>query len=97
MEKIRMDSTNVETNIHHPTNNSLVWDCIRKSNDLLRALSEEVKRFSYRDYSVQAKKTFFKINNTTDQDKKVLLFHKQLILFTKTINQVANVVKKAWL
>ena len=28
LEKIRQDSTVVETNIHYPTNNSLLWDCI---------------------------------------------------------------------
>jgi len=30
VEKLRQDSTIVETNIHYPTNNSLVWDCIKE-------------------------------------------------------------------
>ena len=86
INRIRMDTTVIESNIHYPTNNSLVWDCIHKSYDLLSELKEELKRFTYIDYSVQAKKTYFKINNTKEPDKRIALFHKQLILFTKTIN-----------
>ena len=94
MERIRQDTTTIETDIHHPTNNSLIWDCIRKSNDHLGKLSEEVDVFSYIDYTKGAKKTFFKINNTSPKDKKTALFIKQLQTFTKCINQVSNVIKK---
>jgi len=94
LEKIRQDTTTIETNIHHPTNNSLIWDCIRKSNDHLKKLSEEVGGLSYRDYTKGAKTTYFKINNTGSKDKKVDLFTRQLQLFTKCINQVSNVIKK---
>lgn len=94
LEKIRQDSTTIESDIHHPTNNSLIWDCIRKSNDHLKKLSEEVSGLSYRDYTKGAKKTFFKINNTSSKDKKIQLFTKQLQTFIKSINQVSNVIKK---
>lgn len=94
LEKIRQDSTTIESDIHHPTNNSLIWDCIRKSNDHLKKLSEEVSGLSYRDYTKGAKKTFFKINNTSSKDKRTQLFTKQLQVFTKSINQVSNVIKK---
>ncbi len=94
VKKIRQDTTCVETDIHHPTNNSLIWDCIRKSNDHLCKLSEEIKGFSYRDYTKGAKKTFFKINNTASKDKKTKLFLNQLQTFVKCINQVSNVIKK---
>jgi IS5 family transposase len=94
LEKIRQDSTTIESDIHYPTNNSLIWDCIRKSNDHLKKLSEEVSKLSYRDYTKGAKKTYFKINNTKNKDKRVQLFSKQLQTFTKSINQVSNVIKK---
>jgi transposase, IS5 family len=35
LEKIRQDSTVVETNIHYPTNNSLLWDCIKEAYRLM--------------------------------------------------------------
>ena len=34
VKKIRIDSTVVKTNIHYPTNNSLIWDCIKESHRL---------------------------------------------------------------
>jgi IS5 family transposase len=94
VEKIRQDSTTVKTNIHYPTNNSLVWDCIRVSHRLLSQLQEELRDLNYRDYLRTAKKTYYKINNTKSGDKQVDLFKKQLITFTKCINQVSNVIKK---
>jgi transposase, IS5 family len=94
VEGFRQDSFVVETNIHHPTNNSLVWDCIKESHRLMDQLDKEVKGLEYRDYMKGAKKTYFKINNTKSGDKRVDLFNKQLILFTKTINTVSNIIKK---
>ena len=94
IKQLRQDSTVVETNIHYPTNNALVWDCIKDSHRLLAQLAEEVKGLDWRDYTKDAKRTFFKINNTKSGDKRIDLFNKQLITFTKCINQVANAVKK---
>lgn len=94
IEKLRQDSTVIETNIHYPTNNSLVWDCIKESYRILGHLKSEVEGLEYRDYTVDAKKTFFKINITKSGDKRIDLFQKQLITFTKCINQVSNIIKK---
>ena len=94
VSKLRQDSTVVETNIHYPTNNSLVWDCIRESDRLLSQLKEEIKDLNYRDYTVSAKRIYYKINNTKSGDKRVDLFKKQLITFTKCINQVVHAIKK---
>jgi transposase, IS5 family len=94
IEQFRQDSFVVETNIHYPTNNSLVWDCIKESHRLLGQLSKEIKDLRYMDYMKGAKKTYFKINNTKTGDKRVDLFNAQLILFTKVINNVSNAIKK---
>jgi IS5 family transposase len=94
VEKIRQDTTVVETNIHYPTNNSLVWDCIKDSHRLLGYLKEEISSLSFIDYTKSAKSTYFKINVTKSENKKTELFHKQLITFTKVINQTSNAIKK---
>jgi IS5 family transposase len=112
VSKICQDSTVVETNIHYPTNNALVWDCIHESHRLLTHLQEEVNTLSFRDYTKSAKKTYYLINNTKSgskksknaekqaetekkvMDKRTKLFKQQLVTFTKSINQVANIVKK---
>lgn len=96
LDKLRQDSTVVESNIHYPTNNALVWDCINESHRLLAHLKEESKHFEYRDYLKGAKRTYFKINNTKTGDKRTDLFKKQLGAFTKTINQLSNIVKKKY-
>lgn len=94
LEKLRQDSTVVESNIHYPTNNSLTWDCIEESHRLLTHLQKEMADLNFRDYTKAAKKTYFKINNTKSGNKRVDLFNKQLVTFTKCINQVSNVIKK---
>jgi IS5 family transposase len=106
VKKLRQDSTVVKSNIHYPTNNSLVWDCIKESHRLLSHLHEEIKDIEFRDYRKNAKKTFYHINNiktgkkskqaasSEKSDKRTALFKKQLVTFTKCINQVSNVVKK---
>ena len=92
--KIRTDSTVIKSDIKYPTNNTLVLDCINESYRLLAQLAEECKDINYIDYSKNAKKLYFKINMSKSGDKRVDLFRNQLITFTKTINQVANIVKK---
>lgn len=94
LRSLRQDSTVVESNIHYPTNNALVWDCIKESQRLLEHLNGEISGLTFRNYCKGAKKTFFKINNTKAADKRIELFRKQLILFTRSINQVADIVKK---
>jgi len=94
VQSVSQDSTVVRTNIHYPTNNSLVWDCVKTSTRLLSQLKEEITTLDFIDYSKSAKKTFFEINVTRGEAKRLPLFHKQLILFTKVINQTSNAVKK---
>jgi IS5 family transposase len=92
LSSIRTDSTVVETNIHYPTNSSLVWDSIKEAHRLLGRLAEK-EGIKVRDYRKAAKSNHFKINNAT-VDKRSALFVKQLRIFTQRINQVAKIVKK---
>lgn len=92
--RLRQDSTVVESDIQYPTNNSLVWDCIRVSHRLLEALKEEVTDLKFQDYRKGAKKTHFTLNITKSSAQRYYLFCKQLIVFTKTINQTTNALKK---
>ena len=89
---LRADSTVVETDIHYPTNNSLIWDCIKTSHRLLKKLEETGKIKKVRNYQRQGKKNEFKINNTKKKEKREELFKKQLMLFRMSINQVKKVV-----
>jgi transposase, IS5 family len=84
---IRTDSTVVETNIHYPTNNSLVWDCIKSIDRLLKKLKDSGVQIKPRSYRKQAKKTHYKINNTKGKEEREEEFKKQLKLLRSSINQ----------
>lgn len=86
-KRIRTDSTVVETNIHYPTNNSLIWDCIKTIDRLLKKLKESGVEIKVRSYKKQAKKNNYKINNTKSKDKQKEEFKKQLKLLRSSINQ----------
>jgi len=94
VQSFRQDSTVIETTIHYPTNNSLVWDCIKESERLLGHLKKEIEGLSFEEYKKKAKETYFKINIEKNAEKRVKLFQKQLKMFTECINQVSNIVKK---
>ena len=90
--RLRADSTAVETDIHYPTNNSLIWDCIKTSHRLLKKLEETGKIKKVRNYRKQGKKNEFKINNTKKKEKRGEIFEKQLKLLRTSVNQVKRVV-----
>lgn len=93
IKSLRVDSTVIKSNIHYPTNNSLVWDCIKESHRLLTQLSEEIQDLQIRDYRKSAKANYYKINVINSKDKRIKLFEKQLVIFTKSINQVDQVLR----
>jgi IS5 family transposase len=86
-KSIRTDSTVVETNIHYPTNNSLVWDCIKTIDRLLKKLKDSGVDIKPRSYKKQAKKHHYKINNTKKKEEREEEFKKQLKLLRSSINQ----------
>ena len=92
-KRLRADSTVVETDIHYPTNNSLIWDCMKTSHRLLKKLEETGKIKKVRNYQKQGKRNEFKINNTKKKEKRAEIFKKQLKLFRCSINQVSRVVE----
>ncbi len=94
VEKLCQDTTVVKSNIHYPTNNSLVWDCIKESHRLFGHLQKEITDLKYIDYTKGAKKTYFTLNVTKKEEARYGLFCTQLIRFTNVINQTSNAVKK---
>ena len=60
--KVRVDCTGVETNIHAPTDSSLLWDCVRVLVRLMHK-AKELVGFSFTDHSRRAKYRFIGIIN----------------------------------
>jgi IS5 family transposase len=93
-EKIRIDTTVVESNIHYPTNNSLIWDCIKESRRLLSKLDEIEKDGEVRDYTKQAKRNYYHINVEKNAEKRKQLFKKQLKILRRSIKQTERVLRR---
>ena len=62
-EKLRADTTVVETNVHYPTDSSLLWDCFRVMSRLLKEIQGELKNVPvrHRFHTRKAKKRFYYI------------------------------------
>lgn len=93
LQKLRMDTTVIETNIHYPTNNALLWDCIKTSTRVLKQCVEESVASLVRDYTKQAKTYYFQINVTKDKVTRRELFEKQLRLMDRCRRQTRRVVE----
>lgn len=94
-KKMRTDSTAIESDIHYPTNCSLLWDCIRVA---CRILKNVKKLFSDIKVSVYSKKTAKKLNyqivNTKGQEKRIPLFKNMLRIQKKFTNQVKDAIEQ---
>jgi len=62
-KKLRGDATVVETNIHHPTDASLLWDSVRVLDRLMNGVRKNCPRvmFEYHNRARSAKKYCYKI------------------------------------
>jgi len=93
-ERIRMDTTVVESDIHYPTNNSLVWDCIKESHRILSKLEGVEKGLKVINYTGQAKSNYYQINVTKSEEKRRGLFEKQLGILRRSIKQTRRVLER---
>jgi IS5 family transposase len=90
--KVRTDCTVVESNIHHPTDSSLLNDCVRV---LVRLQSEahELLGLHFSDHSRRAKRRAMGILNAKSNERRVPLYRDLLTVTDKTLRsgeRVAN-------
>jgi len=85
-EKQRMDTTVYETNIHYPTDSSLLWDSFRTLSRLLRSVQKELPQLElehrYHDKKVKKLYTFISRNASSKSKRtlrKVKSAYRQLI------------------
>jgi IS5 family transposase len=71
-EKLRMDTTVYETNIHYPTDSSLLWDSFRTLARLLRKIQQELPRLAlkHRFHDDKVKKLAYFIARNGASPKK---------------------------
>ena len=93
-KRIRIDSTAVESNIHHPTDSGQLWDCIRVLTRILRRVETEFVslRGCFSDHTRVAKKLRYKINNTRGVAKRRPLYKRLIDTTEKTVTYAEQAI-----
>ena len=87
-DKVRVDSTVTESNIHHPTDSSLLWDCVRVLSRHMHRASEMVT-FDFEDHTRRAKSRAMEILNAKTK-KEMLGPYKDLLMVTLMVIEDAE-------
>ncbi len=91
--QVRTDSTPIESNIHHPTDSSLLWDCVRVMTTKLMKISESVA-LEFSDHRRRAKKRHVAINNVRSRKKRIELYKDLLMVTGKVVRYVEKAQEK---
>ena len=84
---MRIDTTGVKTDIHHPTDSHQLWDSVRVLARILQRVETDVARLrgAFHDHRRAAKRLFYCIHNTRGQDNKKPLYKRLIALAEKTV------------
>lgn len=96
--RARIDSTVTDTNIHHPTDSSLLYDCIRVINRIFQRLRRALKKKSWR-FSTQkdvsmAKSLRYKINNAKNDEERLPLYQKLLKITERLSKDFPSIIRR---
>ena len=84
--QVRIDCTVVETNIHHPTDSSLLNDCVQVLARIMDAAKEEFEvNFTFADHRRRAKKRALGILNAKSQEKRLRPYKDLLCVASLTV------------
>ena len=88
--KVRVDCTVVDANIHHPTDSSLLWDCVRV---LCRATqrAKEIVAVAATDHRRRAKRRALGICNARTDKQRRALYRDLLQVTRKTVDAAKRV------
>lgn len=89
--KVRFDCTVMETNIHEPSDSSLLWDSVRVLVRLVKRAQEYVA-FSFRSHQRRAKRRAFGIQNARNFDERVPLYKDLIRVTEKTVTAAEGAI-----
>lgn len=100
-EKLRIDTTAYETNIHYPTDSSLLWDSYRTSARLLKDVSDEMRQIglTHRFHTKKVRKLALYISRNSGKkekgvQQKIKSTYRKLIERARWIVSVGEVATK---
>ena len=92
-EKVRTDCTVVETNIHHPTDSSLLWDCVRVLTRLMSRANEDFG-VGFADHRRRAKRRALGILNAKTNKQRLPLYRDLLKVTGRTVKNAERVAEE---
>lgn len=91
--KVRTDCLVVESNIHHPNDSSLLWDCVRVFARLMKKAQKEFG-LMFVNHRLRAKRRALEISNATSMDERKPLYRELLVLTERMLEQAEGVALK---
>ena len=91
-EKVRTDCTAVKSNIHHPNDSSLLWDCVRVLTRLMRR-SREKFGLVFNDHSRRAKRRTQGIAHRRTNPQRLPLYRDLLKVTERTLRQARSMAE----
>jgi IS5 family transposase len=92
--EVRIDCTVVETNIHEPTDSSLLWDSVRVLTRLLHRAKEDFGlRVSFQDHSRRAKRRLLGIMNSRNKKDRKSKYGDLIKVSTKSIGYAKSAIE----
>lgn len=95
-QKLRVDTTVVQTDIHHPTDSTLLWDVVRVITRLIGCLSEAVQQHiqGFRNRTRAARRRMQEIQRMTPMERheRQAQKYRQLIAITEEVVNSAREV-----
>jgi transposase, IS5 family len=84
--KVRTDCLVVESNIHHPTDSSLLWDCVRVLARVMKR-AQEAFGLTFVNHRLRAKRRALEINNAKSAEERKPLYRDLLAITEATLEQ----------
>jgi IS5 family transposase len=92
--QVRIDCTVVSSNIHEPTDSSLLWDCVRVLTRTLRRINERFDdlQIPFSDHTKRAKRRMLGVMNAKKEKARKQQYEDLLTVTHKTVNYAQNAV-----
>lgn len=92
-DKVRADCTVVKSNIHSPTDSSLLWDCVRVLARLMGAAAEDFG-VQFKDHTLRAKRRALGILNAKTNERRLPLYRDLLKVTHNTVKNAERVASE---
>lgn len=95
-KKVRIDCSVVSSDIHKPTDSSLLWDTVRVLDRLMKKGKEEISgiKFPYQDHTKRAKRRMLNIMNTSSKKTQTKKYKDLLKVTNKVIGYAKAAVRE---